>query len=147
MEGTTAFLFLRGDCHPRNLTPSVKSLAHLLMIVLGWQHVAAQAEKRRDWSMRCKELLRMACRLEPAHCPFPLAARLVGILRAIIERAMLPMFESRQELPLRRPIARQLSGGDDSWDVLNPLSSLRQDGFAAALSPRRCTRLLSTRPS
>jgi hypothetical protein len=54
------------------------------------------------------EPLRVPRRLESAHRPFPLASRLVGIFRAVVERAMLPMFHARQDLPRGRAIAFEL---------------------------------------
>jgi hypothetical protein len=55
--------------------------------------------------MRCEELLRVAGRLEPPHGPLALAGRLMGILRPVVQIAVLPMLYAREELLLGCPIA------------------------------------------
>jgi len=47
----------------------------------------------------------MPRRLEPLQAPLPLACRLMGILRAIVQIAVLTMFDTREDLSLRRAIA------------------------------------------
>ena len=56
-------------------------------------------------------------RLEPLHAPLALAGGLVRLLGAMVQRAMLPMFHSRQEFPLGRPIAFEVLRDDDPRDV------------------------------
>ena len=43
-----------------------------------------------------EEALRMACRLEAPHDLLPLARRLVGVFRPVIEVPVLPMLHARQ---------------------------------------------------
>jgi hypothetical protein len=43
--------------------------------------------------------------LESLQAPLPLAGGLVRMLGAMVQMAVLPMFHTGQQLPLRRPIA------------------------------------------
>ena len=43
-----------------------------------------------------EEALRMACRLEAPHDLLPLARRLVGVFRPVIEVPVLPMLHAKQ---------------------------------------------------
>lgn len=54
----------------------------------------------------------MAGRLEAPHGASALAHRLVGIFGAVIEVAMLPMFHSREDFPLCRPISLEFIRND-----------------------------------
>jgi hypothetical protein len=51
-------------------------------------------------TIRGEEALRVPWRLEPLHAPFPLAGGLMGVLRAVIQIPMLPMFHVWQDLQL-----------------------------------------------
>src|SRR5438132_10677765 len=50
----------------------------------------------------------------------------MGVLTAVVEIATLPVFDPRQDLPLRRPVALQLIRDDDPWHVLEPLQKLAE---------------------
>jgi hypothetical protein len=82
------------------------------------------------------------CRgFKPLHALFPLAGRLVRIFCPIIEVAVLPMFDTGQDLARGRPVASQVIGSDDPWGDIKPFSSLRKNFFAAFLSRRCWTRM------
>ena len=63
-----------------------------------------------DETIDCEEALGVPWRFEPLHAPFALACRLVRVLGAIIQIAVLPVFDARQHLPFRCAIAFQLIG-------------------------------------
>jgi hypothetical protein len=48
------------------------------------------------------------------------------VLRAVVERAVLPVFHTRQDLPLGRPVAFQLIRDDDPWHVLAAFEELAE---------------------
>jgi hypothetical protein len=48
-----------------------------------------------DGAIGGKEPLRVSWRFESLHTPLPLAGGLVGILRTVVEIAMLPMLHTR----------------------------------------------------
>ncbi len=64
-------------------------------------------------AVRRKEPLGVPCRLKALHPPFPLAGRLVGVFRTVIQIAVLAVLHARQDLPLGRAIAFQLIRDDD----------------------------------
>src|SRR3712207_1428257 len=80
-----------------------------------------------DGPLGGKEALYMSWGLETLQAPLPLAGRLVGILRAVIEVAMLPMFDAGQELPLRGAVTLELIGHDDPRDILAPFQELAEE--------------------
>ncbi len=74
---------------------------------------------------------------EPAHASFPLPSRLMGILGAVVEVAVLPMFDAGEDLTLGRTVAPQLIGNDHPWRVAEALQQLAEEclgGFLAALA-------------
>src|SRR5215471_7533157 len=48
------------------------------------------------------------------------------VLTTVVEIAALAVFDSRQALPLRCPVALELIGDDDPWHVLEPLEQLAE---------------------
>ena len=76
--------------------------------------MTAQAEVRGDETIGREETLGMARGLEPLPAPFPLACRLVRVLRAIIEIARLAMFYPWEDLWLGSSVALQLIGDEHS---------------------------------
>jgi hypothetical protein len=102
-------------CH---LAPQLESLSHFLAIRRGGAQVASRSEVLGDRSIRGEKPLRMARRLEPLQAPLPLAGGLMGVLRSIVQIAVLPMFDTRQDLSLCRAIAFELVRDDDPRDVL-----------------------------
>ncbi len=69
----------------------------------------------------------MSCGLEPLHAIFSLACGAMGVFTAVVEGAALPVFDPRQDLPLRRPVALQLIGNDDAGHVLEPFEQLAKE--------------------
>jgi len=55
------------------------------------------------------------------------------ILRTIIEVTMLPVCDARQHRLFRGPVAFQLIGDDDPWDVLAPFEELAEERLGGAL--------------
>jgi hypothetical protein len=84
-----------GGGSPCNFGPDLKSLGHDVAVHGGRKPVASWAEMLGDQPIRGEEALRVTRRREPLHAPLPLAGRLMRMLRAIIEIAMLPMFPPR----------------------------------------------------
>ncbi len=78
----------------------------------------ARAEVLGNRTIRGEKPLGLSWGLEPLHAPLPLAGGLMGVLCAVIERAVLPVFDTGQALPLCRPIAFELIGDEHPWDVL-----------------------------
>jgi hypothetical protein len=70
-----------------------------------------------DRTIGGKESLGLAWGLKPLHAPLPLTCRLVGVLRPVIEVAVLAMFYSRKNLTLGGSVALQLISDDHPWHV------------------------------
>ena len=79
--------------------------------------MTAWAEVLQDGTVGREEPLGMTWGLEPLHASLPLAGRLVGVLRTIIEIPVLAMFYSRQDLALGRSIAFEFIRDNYSWHV------------------------------
>jgi hypothetical protein len=118
---------------PCHFVPDLKSLGHDVAVHGGRKPVASWAEMLGDQSIRGEETLRVTRRLEPLHAPLPLACRLMRILRAMIERAMLPMFHPRENLPLRRAVALQCIRNDDTRNILAPFEELAEESLRRVL--------------
>jgi hypothetical protein len=86
--------------------------------------VTSGSEVRRDRPIGGEELLGVSWRFEALHPSLPLVGGLVGVLGAVVQVAMLPMFHIGEYLPLRGPIAFQLIGHEDSRDVPTPFEQL-----------------------
>jgi hypothetical protein len=84
-------------------------------------------------TIRGQEALGVSWRFEPLHAALPLAGWLMGILGAIVEIAVLPMFHPRENLPLRRPVALQLIGDDHPWDIPAAFEELAEELFRCDL--------------
>jgi hypothetical protein len=69
----------------------------------------------------------MPRRFEPLQAPLPLACRLVGVFRPIVQVAVLPVFHTGQDLSLGRPVAFQLIGNDDPGNVLASFEELAEE--------------------
>jgi hypothetical protein len=70
--------------------------------------------------------LGLAGRLEPLPPWFALTRRLMGVLGAIIERAVLAMCHARQELARGGSVTRQRIRDDDPWSLLAALEALAE---------------------
>jgi hypothetical protein len=68
-------------------------------------------------TIRCEKSLGVPRGLEPLHALLPLACGLVGILRAVVEVAMLAVLHPRLNLPLRGAVALELIGDDHPWHI------------------------------
>jgi hypothetical protein len=95
----------------------------------------ARAEVLRDRTIGCEETLSMAGGLKPLHMPLPLACGLVGVLRAIIQIPMLPMFHTRQELSLGGSVALEFVGNDHARYVRQSLEELAEELLCRLLIP------------
>jgi hypothetical protein len=71
--------------------------------------------------------LRVARRLESLHAPFPLARGLMGVLRTVVEIPMLAVLDTREDLPLRRPVTLELIRDEHPWYVLTSLEELAEE--------------------
>jgi hypothetical protein len=89
----------------------------------------------RDGTIGSKEPLSVSWRLKPLHAPLPLAGGLVGILCAVIEVAVLAMFDAGQDFPLRGAVALELIGHDDPRHVLAPFEELAEELLGRVLVP------------
>jgi hypothetical protein len=111
---------------PCNFVPDLKSLGHDVAVHGGRKPVASWAAMLGEQSIRGEEALRVTRRLEPLQAPLPLAGRLLRMLRAMIERAMLPRFPPRENRPLRRAVALQLIRHDDTRNLWAPFEELAE---------------------
>src|SRR5262245_36674072 len=110
-----------------NLAPHLESLSHFLAIRGGGEPVASRAEVLGNRSIRGEELLGMTRRFEPLHAALALARRLMGVLGAVIEIAVLTMFHTGQYLPLGGAVAFELIRNDDPGHVLAPFQQLAEE--------------------
>ena len=78
---------------------------------------AARTEVLRDGTVSGEEPLGVTRRLEPLHAPLALTSRLMRVLRAVIEIAMLAMFHPWQDLALGGSVALEFIGDDHARDV------------------------------
>ena len=70
-----------------------------------------------DGTIGGEKPLGVARGLEPLHAPLPLAGRLVGVLRAIIEIPVLAMFYPWKDLALGGSVALEFIGDDHARHV------------------------------
>src|SRR5262249_23942434 len=103
---------------PRDLVPHLKLLSHALAIRVGREPVTSRSEVLGNGTIGVEEPLGLSGRLAPLHPSFALTRRLMGMLGAMIEIAVLPMFHARQEISLGGSITLQLIRDDDPWSIL-----------------------------
>src|SRR4029450_7581366 len=89
--------------------------------------VAARSAVWRDRSRCGEQPLRMTRRLAPLDPPLPLAGRLMGVLRAVVQIAVLTRFDPRPHLARRRAIAWALVRDDDPRDGAYPVAPRTAD--------------------
>jgi hypothetical protein len=89
--------------------------------------VVPWSEVLGDGAIGGKEALGVSWGFEFTHASFPLRGRLVRIFRTIIEVAVLPMFDTGQELALGHPVAPQLVGNNDPRNVRQALEQLAEE--------------------
>src|SRR5215510_13291416 len=95
----------------------------------------ARTEVLGDGTRGCEEPLGVARKLEPLHMPLPLAGGLVRILRPIVQVPVLPMFHTREDLPLGSSIALKFIGDDHAWYVEQVLEQLAEELLSRPLIP------------
>jgi hypothetical protein len=90
----------RGYCHARDFVPAQEVVGHDLTVLGGREPVASWSKVLGDRTIRGGKPLGVPWGLKPWHAPLPLARRLVGIFRAVVQIAVLAMFHARQDLSL-----------------------------------------------
>src|SRR5258706_11750871 len=88
-----------------------------------------------DRTMGGEESLSVPRGLEPLHTPLPLTCRLVGVLRAIIEIAVLAMFHSWKDLALSGTVAFEFIRDDHARHVRQPFEELAEELLCGLLVP------------
>jgi hypothetical protein len=88
--------------------PALESLGHGVVVRRGGEPVESRSKVLGDGIIRRQEALRMSRCLEPRHAPFPLARRLVRIFSPMVQIAVLAVFPTGRDLPLRGTVAAEL---------------------------------------
>ena len=78
-------------------------------------------------TIRGEEALRVPGGLKSLHAPLALAGRLMGVLRTVVEVAVLAMLHPREDFPLRCPVAFELVGDDHTGHVGEPLEEFPEE--------------------
>jgi hypothetical protein len=91
------------------------------------EEVTPRSKALGDGPIGGEESLRVSWGLEALQAPLPLAGGLVGILRAVVEVAVLALFDAGQDFSLRGGVALELIGHDDPRDVLTPFQELAEE--------------------
>ena len=97
----------------------------------------SRTEKRRDHSESREESLVVPGRLEATHPPFPFPGGLMGILRPIIQPALLLVLHRRHYFYLGRRIATEFVGDDRSWDIPKSFQQLAKELLGGPFVPPR----------
>jgi hypothetical protein len=79
--------------------------------------------------------LRVPWRFEPLHTALPLAGGLMGVLRAVIQIPVLPMFHAWEELPRGGAITLQLVRADDPWHIGQAVEQRAEEVLRGLLVP------------
>jgi hypothetical protein len=80
-----------------------------------------------DRTIRREQPLRVSWRLEALQAPLALAGRLVRVLGAVVQTAVLALFHPGQALAHGRPVASQPIRHDHPWHVRQPLEQLTEE--------------------
>jgi hypothetical protein len=80
-----------------------------------------------DGTMGGEEPLRVSWGLESLHALLPLAGELVGVLRAVVEVAVLAMIHPRQYLLPGGGVAFQFVDDEHPWHVTQPFQQLAEE--------------------
>src|SRR2546430_1262635 len=91
--------------------------------------VAPWGQTRRGRVAQAREIY------TPLHPSLPLAGRLMRVLRAVIEVAVLAMCHTREDVLLGRAVAFQLIGDDHARDVRQPLEECAAELLRRVLVP------------
>jgi hypothetical protein len=89
----------------------------------------------RHGAIRGEDAGRMPGGLTPLHPSLPLAGRLMRVLRAVIEVAVLAMCHTREDVLLGRAVAFQLIRDDHARDVRQPLEECAEARLRRVLVP------------
>jgi hypothetical protein len=125
--GLSLALPLRSYGRACDLLPALESVSHLLAILGGGEPVASRSEVLSDGTIRGQETLHVTKRFQPVHAPFPRAGRLVGVLRTIVERAVLLMFHTGGQLALGGAITLQPIRDEHARHICQSLEVLPKD--------------------
>src|SRR4051812_34197938 len=99
---------------PGHFVPNPEPFTTDFSIISGGEQVASGTEVRSNYSVYLDKPLGVPSRLEPSHSLLPLARRLMRVLRAIVQVAMLPMSHAGHHHPFRHPVAAQFVRDDDA---------------------------------
>jgi len=91
------------------------------------------AEVLGNGAIRGEKALRMTRRLKPLHAIFALPRGSMRVLTPVIEVATLPVFHSRQDFALGRPVALQLIRNDHARDTPLTLEQLAKELLGGVL--------------
>ncbi len=97
--------------------------------------MAPQSEVGRDGTIGGEKALGLTWGFELVHEPFPLAGRLVGVFCSIIEGAVLPLFDTGQDLTQSRPIALELIRDDHPRHIRQALEEFAEKSLRCLLIP------------
>jgi hypothetical protein len=115
---------LGGPLGPRNFGPTLEALPHLFAVLRRGQQMPSGAKVLGNGTICGQKSLGMPRGFKPLHAIFPLACRSMGVLTPVVEVTTLAMFDPRQALPLRRPVALELIRDDHPWRILEPFKQL-----------------------
>jgi hypothetical protein len=97
--------------------------------------MTARSKVLGDETICGEESLGLPWGFEPLHAPFPLARGLVRVFRAVVEIAMLAMFHTRENLPLRSAVASEFIRDDHPRHVRQALKELAEELLRGPLVP------------
>jgi hypothetical protein len=86
-------------------------------------------------AIRGEEVLRVPGGFKPLYPSLPVAGRLMRVLRAVIEVAVLAMFHARQNLPLGCTIAFEFIRDDHPWRTGQFFEQLAEEFLRGVLVP------------
>jgi hypothetical protein len=95
----------------------------------------ARAKVLRNGTIGGEEPLRLSWGLEPLHAPLALPGGLGGVLRPIVERAVLTMVHPWEDLPLGGSIALEFVGNNHARYVGQSLEQLAEELLGRLLVP------------
>ena len=106
-----------GHGQDRDLLPGLEAFPQFLPIRRCGKPMSARTEVLHDRSIRREKSLGVARRFEPLHTLLPLTCRLMGVLRPIVQIAVLPMFHAWKNLALGGSVALEFVGDDHARHV------------------------------
>jgi hypothetical protein len=102
---------------PLTSFPNPESFTTDLLVVSSGEQVASGAEVRSDDAVHLDKTSGMPSGFKPAHSPFPLARRLMGILGPVVQIPMLSMSNTRHPDPFCGGVAAQFVCDDHAWST------------------------------